>query len=142
MKIEATWTPPMRFDGTAETGTHLVMDAMPDHGGTGAGPTPMQTVLLAMAGCTGMDVVSVLRKMRAPLETLRLVVSAQRASEHPKVFTKIHVRYEAAGEGLTREQVERAVSLSLEKYCSVTAMLRQTAEVTYEIVLAPAPARR
>jgi len=118
------------------------MDAMPEHGGTGAGPSPMQTVLIALAGCTGMDVVSILRKMRAPLDGLTISVSAERAAEHPKVFTRIHLRYEFSGRALLREQVEKAVSLSQEKYCSVAAMLRHSAEITYEVAIAaaaPAP---
>jgi putative redox protein len=126
----------MRFDGETGDGTRIVMDAMPEHGGTGAGPSPMQTVLMAMAGCTGMDVVSILRKMRAPLDALTISVSAERAAEHPKLFTKIHLRYEFSGQGLLREQVEKAVALSLEKYCSVAAMLGRSATVTHEIAIA------
>jgi putative redox protein len=73
--------------------------------------------------------------MRAPLERLTIAVEGERATEHPKVFTKIHVRYEFAGDGLQREHVEKAVSLSMEKYCSVSAMLKKSVEVTHEIVL-------
>lgn len=141
MKIQASWTAPMRFDGVSEDGLTVAMDAMPEHGGTGAGPSPMQTLLIAMAGCTGMDVISVLKKMRAPLERLTIGVDGERASEHPRIFTKIHLRYEAAGQGLEREQVEKAVSLSLGKYCSVSAMLRKAAEITYEIVIATGAVR-
>lgn len=135
MKVSVTWTEPMRFDGAAEEGTTATMDAMPEHGGGGAGPSPMQMTLMALAGCTGMDVVSILRKMRAPLKGLIMHVEAERATEHPKVFTKIHVRYEFSGDGLQRDQVEKAVTLSQEKYCSVSAMLKKAAEVTYEIVM-------
>lgn len=134
MNVRATWTPPMRFDAETDQGLHVVMDATA--GKTPAGPSPMQTVLAALAGCTGMDVVSILRKMRAPLEQMTIDVEAARAAEHPKVFTRIHLRYEVAGAGVTREQVERAVSLSLQRYCPVTAMLRRSAEITHEIVLA------
>jgi putative redox protein len=142
MKVNVTWHAPMRFDAEAEGGTRVVMDALPQHGGTAAGPSPMQTVLAAVAGCTGMDVVSILNKMRAPLERLAIGVEAERATEHPKIFTKIHVRYEFSGPNLQREQVEKAVALSVEKYCSVTAMLRKAAEVTHEIVLNPVAAAR
>jgi putative redox protein len=135
MKVNVTWSAPMRFDGTAEEDTTATMDAMPEHGGTGAGPSPMQMTLMALAGCTGMDVVSILRKMRAPLKGLMMYVEAERAAEHPKVFTKIHLRYEFSGDGLQREQIEKAVTLSQEKYCSVSAMLKKAAEVTYEIAL-------
>ncbi|MDR7419149.1 MAG: OsmC family protein [Armatimonadota bacterium] len=142
MRVNVTWQAPMRFDAEAEGGTRVVMDALPQHGGTGAGPSPMQTVLAAVAGCTGMDVVSILNKMRAPLEALAIGVEAERASEHPKIFTKIHLRYEFSGPNLQREQVEKAVALSMEKYCSVSAMLKKAAEVTYEIVLNPVAAAR
>src|SRR3990170_66575 len=137
MKVRAEWTAPMRFDGVAESGTRVVMDAMPEHGGTGAGSSPMETVLAALAGCTGMDVVSILSKMRAPLERLAISVEGERAAEHPKVFTTIHLRYEFSGANLAREQAEKAVTLSMEKYCSVSAMLKRSVEVTYEIVLVP-----
>jgi len=96
----------------------------------------MESVLIALAGCTGMDVVSILRKMRAPLAGMRIEVNAQRAPEHPKVFTQIHVRYVAWGEGLQHDQVEKAATLSQEKYCSVSAMLKKTADLTYEVVVA------
>jgi putative redox protein len=139
MKISARWVPPMRFDATTESSPGIVMDATPDHGGTGAGPSPMEAVLMAMAGCTGMDVASLLRKMRVPCEALTIEIEAERAAEHPRVFTKIHVRYVVVGPGLTRDPVEKAVALSLDKYCSVTAMLRRTATVTSEIILAPGP---
>ncbi len=133
MKIRATWTAPMRLDATSEAGSVATMDTSADHGGSGAGPSPMETVLMAMAGCTGMDVASILAKMRAPLRALAIAVDAERATEHPKVFTKIHVRYDAAGPGLQRDQVEKAVALSVDKYCSVTAMLKGSAKVTYDV---------
>jgi len=91
--------------------------------------------LLALAGCTGMDVAGVLEKMRIPLTTLTVSVSGERADTHPKVFTRIHIRYEAGGPSLTSAQLERAVRLSHEKYCSVAAMLRPTVSMTHEIVL-------
>jgi putative redox protein len=136
MQVKAQWTAPQRFDATSPvTGTHLAMDTQPDDGGTGAGPTPMETVLMALAGCTGIDVGSILKKMRENLEGLTIDVSASRAREHPKVFTKVHVRYIAWGRGLKREQVERATTLSREKYCPVTAMIAKTAEITHELVV-------
>jgi putative redox protein len=122
----------MRFDAETEGGLRVVMDAAA--GEAPAGPSPMQTVLAALAGCTGMDVASILAKMRAPLERMTVDVEAERAAEHPRVFTKIRLRYELAG--VTRDQAEKAVSLSLERYCPVTAMLRKSAEITREIVLA------
>lgn len=135
MNISVSWTPGMRFDATAPEGTHFAMDARHEFGGGGAGPTPMETLLAALAGCTGMDVVSILKKMRAPLEALTIEVSAERAADHPKVFTAIHLRYRASGAGLQKEQVQKAANLSEERYCSVAAMLRQAARITYEVIV-------
>jgi putative redox protein len=136
MQVKVQWTAPQRFDATSLAGgSRLTMDTRPDAGGTGAGPTPMETVLMALAGCTGIDVVSILNKMRENLEGLSIDVSADRAPEHPKVFTKIHVRYVAWGRGLNRAQVERATTLSRDKYCPVTAMIGKTAEISHEVVV-------
>ncbi len=135
MRVEARWASDMRFEGTNEDGLRVVMDAHPDHGGTGGGPTPMESLLLALAGCTGMDMIPMLRKMRAPVERFVIEVTGERAHEHPKVLTAIHLRYLAAGRGLRAEQVEKAAALSQEKYCSVSAMLRKAALVTYDVVV-------
>jgi putative redox protein len=132
--MEATlrWEGGMRFGGTAPAARGpITMDARPEHGGTGEGPSPMETVLLALAGCTGMDVVSILGKMRAPLEGLEIRVSGDRAAEHPRVFTKIRLEYVFRGHDLRPDQAEHAVELSQDKYCSVSAMLRASAELTY-----------
>ncbi len=135
MQVQAQWTSGMRFEGTNADGLRVLMDAHPEHGGTGGGPAPIETLLLALAGCTGMDVVSILRKMRAPVDWLMIEVSGERAQEHPRVFTKIHLRYVAAGNGLRSEQVEKAAALSQERYCSVSAMLRKAAPVTYDVMV-------
>ncbi len=132
MRIEARWSSGMRFDAADPDGLGVVMDAHPDHGGTSGGPTPMETLLMALAGCTGMDVVPILQKMRAPVDRFTIEVTAERADTHPKVLTAIHLRYAAAGPALRREQVEKAVALSQEKYCSVSAMLRKAVPITYE----------
>jgi putative redox protein len=124
------WVSGLQFRGTAESGPVITMDAAGEHGGGGAGPSPMETVLLALGGCTGMDVVSILTKMHAPLEGLEIKIAADRAEEHPRVFTRIALEYVFAGAGLRPEQVGRAVELSQTKYCSVSAMLRQVAELT------------
>jgi putative redox protein len=125
------WTSGLQFRGTAESGPTITLDAAPEHGGGGGGPSPMETVLLALGGCTGLDVVSILTKMRAPLEGLEINIMAERAEEHPRIFTRIALEYVFAGAGLRSEQVGRAVELSQTKYCSVSAMLRQSAELTY-----------
>lgn len=142
MKVEARWTSGMRFDGTNSDGRGIVMDAHPQHSGTAGGPSPMETLLMALAGCTGMDVIPILHKMRAPVERLTIEVTADRADTHPKVLTAIRLRYVAAGPGLRREQVEKAVGLSQEKYCSVSAMLRKAVPVTYETAVVDTGAAR
>jgi putative redox protein len=131
MNATLRWEGGMRFGGAAESGGILTLDARPEHGGTGQGPSPMETVLLALAGCTGMDVVSVLGKMRAPLAGLEIRVSGDRREEHPRIFTRIRLEYVFRGKDLKPEQAGRAVELSQEKYCSVSAMLRASAELTY-----------
>ena len=107
MQVEAQWTSGMRFEGANAEGLRIVMDAHPEHGGTRGGPAPMETLLLALAGCTGMDVVSILKKMRAPVDWLTVEVGGERADEHPRVFTKIHLRYIAAGSGLRPERLRK-----------------------------------
>jgi putative redox protein len=138
MNTIVRWTTEMQFSGTGAAGTTITMDARPEHGGVGAGPSPMETVLLALGGCTGMDVVSVLHKMRAPLNGLEIRISAERAEDHPKVFTSIALEYTFAGAGLLPDQVTRAVELSQTRYCSVSAMLRQVAPLTYTWRIVPA----
>jgi len=138
MNARVRWTVGMRFDGLAESGGAMTMDARPEHGGEGAGPSPMETVLLALGGCTGMDVISILVKMRAPLAGLEIAIAADRADEHPRVFTRIALEYVFVGDGLRPEQVSRAVELSQERYCSVSAMLRKAAPLTYSWRIVPA----
>jgi putative redox protein len=132
MQVQARWTSGMRFEGTNADGLGVVMDAHPAHGGIAGGPAPMETLLLALAGCTGMDVIPILQKMRAPVDRFTIEVTADRADTHPRVLTAIHLRYVAAGPGLRVEQVEKAVGLSQDKYCSVSAMLRKAVPVTYD----------
>lgn len=131
MNATVRWTEGMRFSGTPESGVSITLDARPEHGGTGGGPSPMETVLLALGGCTGMDVVSILDKMRAPLTGLEIRITADRAETYPQVFTRIALEYIFTGEGLQAAQVTRAVELSQTRYCSVSAMLRRTADLTY-----------
>jgi putative redox protein len=135
MDVTVRWKTPMLMVGVADETTAVLMDTKPESGGSGVGPSPVETVLMALAGCSGMDVVGILRKTRAPLEGLTISATAERAAEHPRVFTAIHLRYAAWGRGLTAEQVSKAVALSEDKYCSVSAMLRKTASITHEIAV-------
>ena len=122
----------------AETGSnHLVtMDGAPDGGGRNLAPRPMEMVLLGTGGCTAYDVVVILKKSGQDVTGCEVKLTAERASTDPKVFTKIHMHWTVRGRGLKRNLVEHAVRLTHEKYCSATAMLSKTAEVTrdFEVV--------
>jgi len=119
----------MQFRGAADSGREVVMDASEQFGGKNAGPRPMEMVLLGLAGCTGMDVISILRKKREPVEGYEVRVSARLAEEHPKVFTEIHMEHVVTG-NVKEESLARAIELSETKYCSAHAMLRHEAKMT------------
>jgi putative redox protein len=121
----------------AETGSGhaLVLDGAPEAGGRNLGPRPMELVLAGTAACTAFDVVWILKKARQPITGCVVEAEAERAADDPKVFTHIHLKYRVAGKGLKRAQVERAVKLSKEKYCSATLMLAKTAEISFEIAV-------
>lgn len=121
----------LNFIGKSDSGHWVVMDGPEDLGGSGAGTRPMELLLVALGGCTGMDVVSLLDKLRAEYDGIQLEIEAEREDEHPKVFTEVHVKYKIFGDP-EESKVEKAVEQSQEKYCSVSATLRGTAEVTYE----------
>jgi putative redox protein len=119
----------MQFRGAAESGIEVIMDASPKAGGRNAGPRPMELVLLALAGCMAMDVISILRKKREPVEGYEVRASAQRREEHPRVFTEIHLEHVVTGD-VKEESLARAIELSDTKYCSVRGMLRPETKVT------------
>lgn len=126
----------MSFRGRTGSGHDLVLDAAPDAGGQERGPRPMELVLLALAGCTGMDVISILRKMRQDVSGYEVHVRGdERAPDFPKVYTKITVEHVVRGRGLSEASVAHAVELSATRYCPVSAMLGGTAQVlhTYRI---------
>jgi len=135
MKARVKWVEGVSFVGESETGHAVVIDGAPEYGGRNRGMRPMEVVLLGAAACTAFDVVLILRKARQPIADCSVDAEAERASTEPKVFTKIHLRYAVAGRGLDPKQVERAVKLSKDKYCSATAMLAKTAEITFEIAI-------
>ena len=140
--VQVTWTGPgMRMVGDVVGGPSVIIDSSHPEYGLGSGPSPMELVLLGLAGCTSMDVVSIMDKKRQPMTNLQVKVEAERADEHPKVYTKIHLEYIAYGTDISEKALARAIELSEERYCSVNAMLSKTAEVTttYRIVEAPNP---
>jgi len=122
----------------AETGSNhiLAMDGAPEGGGRNLAPRPMETVLAGAGGCTAYDVVVILKKSGQDVTGCEVRLEAERAEADPKVFTRIHYRFAVSGRNLKRNVVEQAVRLSHEKYCSATAMLAKTAEITrdFEIV--------
>jgi len=131
MPYRVKWTEDLAFEGTTPDGLKITMDASPEFGGKGRGPRPAEPLLLGLGGCTGMDVVSILRKKRARIESLEIEIEAERSADHPKVFTKINVNYIIAGGDLKESDVQRAIELSTEKYCVVGAMLKQACPVEY-----------
>jgi putative redox protein len=122
-----TWIEKQRFNGISDSGHEIVLD-----GDKATGNSPMELVLIALCGCTGYDVVSILRKKREPLAGLEVRAQAERAVEPPSVYTVIKLTYRVSGK-VSRKAAEDAVSLSKEKYCSVSAMLEKTAKITAEI---------
>jgi putative redox protein len=135
MKARIKWIDGVSFVGEAGSGHAVVIDGAPDHGGRNLGLRPMELVLVGMASCSAFDVVEILRKARQPVRDCVVEAEAERAPTPPRVFTKIHLRYIVAGRGLDAKQVERAATLSKDKYCSATQMLAKTAEITFEVTL-------
>ncbi len=127
----------LSFDAELQ-GHHFKLDSDPKFGGRNRGPTPKPLILTSLAGCTGMDVASLLAKMRVPFDSFEVQVEGDLTSEHPVVYTRIHVRYVLKGGALDREKIEKAVELSRHKYCGVYAMLDKVCTVTHEIVLSGA----
>ena len=135
MKARVKLVEGITFVAESGSGHAVVMDASPDVGGRDLGPRPMEMVLMGAGGCSAIDVVHILRKARQDMVDCVVELEAERAPEDPTVFTRIHMHYVVTGRGLNPVQVERAIKLSKEKYCSATIMLAKTAEVTsdYEI---------
>lgn len=139
MKASVKWAGEgVSFAGKTETGHTVVMDGPPDFGGRNLGARPMELVLLGMGGCTSFDVVQILRKSRQDIVDCVAELDAQRAETDPKVFTKIHVHFIVTGRNLNPAQVERAVTLSAEKYCSASIMLGKTATITHDFEIVEA----
>ncbi len=131
-----TWTEDLAFDVELD-GHHFMVDADEEFGGKNRGPKPKGLLLSSLAGCTGMDVASLLTKMKMPFDKFSLVVQGELAEEHPKLYTDILIRYIFHGNELNRDKIEKSIKLSLDKYCGVHAMLVKSANIHYEIVLNP-----
>ncbi len=129
MDAKVIWKKNMRFDATATSGFTLPLDAKVDEGGAGQGFTPMELFAMGLAGCTAMDVISILGKKRQEVTSFDVAVHAARAAEHPKVFTDIEIVYRITGKSIDPAAAERAIQLSEERYCPAQAMLSKTVPI-------------
>ncbi|MFW6389231.1 MAG: OsmC family protein [Marinilabiliaceae bacterium] len=132
--IDLKWTGNMAFE-TEMNGHKLIIDADPSVGGENKGVRPKPLMLVSLAGCTGMDVVSILKKMRVEVEDFNVRVEADMTEEHPKHYNKMKIIYSFKGNDLPREKIEKAVNLSEEKYCGVSAVYKQAMDISTEIRL-------
>lgn len=140
MDAKAIWSKGLSFTGSAAgSGFSVALGADPKVGGANDGFRPLELLLVGMAGCTGMDVISILQKKRQDVTAFEVRVRAEQAAEHPRLFTRISVEYAVTGRGVDREAVERAVELSETKYCAAQAMLKKSAAVERTITILEAP---
>jgi len=137
--VDIAWEKKMSFS-TSVDGHELILDAPDAAGGEDRGPRPKPLMLVALGGCTGMDVISILKKMRVEVEDFHVKVEADITDDHPRYYHRIHVIYEFAGKDLPMDKLEKAVSLSEERYCGVSAIYRKAAEMTSEIRVIDSPA--
>ena len=133
-KVNINWTGEMAFNAEVN-GFNITLDAEEKVGGKNKGPRPKPLTLVSLGGCTGMDVISILTKMRVKPDYFNVEVSGELTEEHPKYFHKIHIRYIFRGKDLPKDKLEKAVNLSQDRYCGVSEMLRKAAELTHEIVI-------
>lgn len=138
MRARVKWVENVCFVGESDSGHALVMDGAPEAGGRNLGMRPMELLLIGMGGCTSFDVVTILKKARQRVTDCVAEISAERAESVPKVFTRIHVHFKVSGHDLNPAQVQRAIQLSAEKYCSASLMLGKTAEITHDFEIVAA----
>ena len=132
MNISVNWVDGMLMVGKSHSGHSITMDGPHEIGGENLGVRPMEMLLLGVAGCTMIDVVSTLKKMRQDLTQCETKVNAERANDHPKVFTDIHIQFILKGKDLDQNKVEKAINLSAEKYCSASICLLYTSDAADE----------
>ena len=135
MQVTIKWIDGVSFVGESESGHAVVLDGAPEYGGRNIGMRPMEMLLIGMGACTAFDVVTILKKARQPIIDCIAEIKATRASEIPKVFTTIHVHFVVTGDDLNQTQVERAVKLSAEKYCSASIMLSKSVAITHDFTI-------
>ena len=136
MTVRATLETGMRFDVETGSGHHVLLDAAEHNGGQNSGPQPMEMLLVALAGCSGMDILTILRKKRQDITGYELRIYGMRAEEHPKVYLDITLEHIFSGHNIRPEAVERAIELTEERYCGASAMLGKTATIghTFSII--------
>lgn len=133
MKINVDWQGDLEFKNHLPSGHDFTVDAAESSGGHNKGPRPMELLLSGLAGCTGIDVVLILKKMKIELEDFQMEIEAERAAEKPQRFTKIHIKYKFKAKNLDESKVQRAIKLSEEKYCSASNSLNAEITSSYEI---------
>ncbi len=131
-KVTTKWLGNMAFEGLV-SGHKIIIDAEPHVGGENRGARPKSLMLLSLGGCTGMDVISILKKMRVEVTDLNVIVEGELTEDHPKHYHTIHVIYEFTGKNLSPEKLQKAVELSEEKYCGVSVVYKKAVKITSEI---------
>lgn len=138
MQITSKWVDGMCFIGTTENGHSVVMEGAAAEGKAKRGPSPMEMLLLGVAGCSSIDVVMIAEKQRQNVADCRATVTAKRADDAPRVFTEIHIHFTVVGRDLKESAIERSVMMSAEKYCSASIMLGKAAKITHSFEIAEA----
>lgn len=136
--VETAWKGNMQFDSEIN-GHHVILDAKAESGGNDSGVRPKELLLTSLAGCTGMDVISILRKMRHEPTYFNIRVDGDLTEEHPKHYTSMHITYEFGGDNLDMEKLKKAVELSQERYCGVSHMFRQIIALSFDIRILEKP---
>ncbi len=132
--VKTTWSGKMAFESNVD-GHQIKMDAEASVGGDDSGARPKKLLLAGLAGCTGMDVVSILDKMKVSFDSFEIITDAVQTEDHPKVYEKITVTYVFSGKDLPEDKLRRAIELSQDKYCGVSAMLRKSSELDWKLVV-------
>lgn len=132
MTVVVKWQGKKAFEATSPSGHKVLMDASPAVGGENQGPRPMEMLLMGLGGCSGIDVIMMLEKGKQDVKDCQIEINSERADAVPAIYTKIHLHFKVTGVALNEKKVSRAVSLSAEKYCSVSKILEKTAEMSYD----------
>ncbi len=128
-KVTTHWKKDMLLESDNPSGNNVLMETQPDFGGTQTGLSPKALMLSAIGGCTGLDVLSLFKKMRVEVDAIRIIVNGELTEEHPKFYHKVNIDYHFTGKNLKEDKIEKAVNLSVERYCGVIEMFRQFAKV-------------